>query len=298
MDRRVAGKRAELLGAVDRAFLIMAILLAGLWSLLLALRPLVVTSVPNQRKVPARMFDALASPWAVFGAVAIGLYVGAEVSIGSIMINFLNQRQILGLPLEVAGGYLANFYWGGALCGRLVGTLLLTRVRAARLLAACWHHRDPALRDRSDERRSGCRLCGTGNRIFQFDHVPDDLLDHARAIWSFAECHVRPALRRNLRRGTIADGSRSDCRSFRPQSVIHCAVIGLYLHSCIRSRCARPSPGRRGLESRCLTNRVIDTSQMIVAFLAPRCPVGLHREQFGLHRSGKTAGKCAHRVAR
>jgi FHS family L-fucose permease-like MFS transporter len=83
------------------------------------------------------MFDALASPWAVFGAVAIGLYVGAEVSIGSIMINFLNQRQILGLPLEVAGGYLANFYWGGALCGRLVGTLLLTRVRAARLLAAC-----------------------------------------------------------------------------------------------------------------------------------------------------------------
>jgi FHS family L-fucose permease-like MFS transporter len=132
-----AGKRAELLGAVDHAFLIMAILLAGLWSLLLALRPLVVTSVPNQRKVPARMFDALASPWAVFGAVAIGLYVGAEVSIGSIMINFLNQRQILGLPLEVAGRYLANFYWGGALCGRLVGTLLLTRVRAARLLAAC-----------------------------------------------------------------------------------------------------------------------------------------------------------------
>ena len=53
------------------------------------------------------------------------------------MINFLNQRQVLGLPLEVAGGYLANFYWGGALCGRLVGTLLLTRIPAARLLAAC-----------------------------------------------------------------------------------------------------------------------------------------------------------------
>jgi FHS family L-fucose permease-like MFS transporter len=63
--------------------------------------------------------------------------VGAEVSIGSIMINFLNQRQVLGLPLEDAGGYLANFYWGGALAGRLVGTALLTRVRAARLLATC-----------------------------------------------------------------------------------------------------------------------------------------------------------------
>jgi FHS family L-fucose permease-like MFS transporter len=53
------------------------------------------------------------------------------------MINFLNQKQVLALPLEDAGAYLANFYWGGALVGRLVGTLLLTRVRASRLLAAC-----------------------------------------------------------------------------------------------------------------------------------------------------------------
>ena len=53
------------------------------------------------------------------------------------MINFLNQPQVLGLPFEVAGGYLANFYWGGALCGRIVGTLLLTRMRADRLLATC-----------------------------------------------------------------------------------------------------------------------------------------------------------------
>ena len=89
------------------------------------------------RPAPTRMFEALRSRWAVFGALAIALYVGAEVSIGSIMINFLNQRQVLGLPFEVAGGYLANFYWGGALCGRVVGTLLLTRLRANRLLAAC-----------------------------------------------------------------------------------------------------------------------------------------------------------------
>jgi MFS transporter, FHS family, L-fucose permease len=83
------------------------------------------------------MFDALRSRWAIFGAVAIGLYVGAEVSIGSIMINFLNQPDVLGVPLEQAGGYLANFYWGGALLGRIVGTLLLTRIRAGGLLATC-----------------------------------------------------------------------------------------------------------------------------------------------------------------
>ena len=49
---------------------------------------------------PAGMFEALRSPWAVFGAVAIGLYVGAEVSIGSIMINFLNQRSVLGAAVR------------------------------------------------------------------------------------------------------------------------------------------------------------------------------------------------------
>lgn len=132
------GKRTALLGAVDRAFLIMAALLGVLLLLFATLRRFLSDAAPNHRKAaPDRMFDGLRSRWAIFGAIAIGLYVGAEVSIGSIMINFLNQRQVLALPLEDAGAYLANFYWGGALVGRLVGTLLLTRVRASRLLAVC-----------------------------------------------------------------------------------------------------------------------------------------------------------------
>ena len=132
------GRRTELLHAVESAFLLMAAMLFALLVFLVFLRGFLIKAVPNHRTVaPARMFEALRSPWAVFGAVAIGLYVGAEVSVGSIMINFLNQASILGLPLDDAGAYLANFYWGGALCGRLVGTALLTRVRATPLLAAC-----------------------------------------------------------------------------------------------------------------------------------------------------------------
>ena len=130
--------RGDLLRAVDRAFLIMAALLTGLLLLFAFLRAFLIRVAPNHRTaVPARMFEALRSPWAVFGAATIGLYVGAEVSLGSIMINFLNQPKVLGLPFEVAGSYLANFYWGGALCGRLVGTALLTRLRATLLLGAC-----------------------------------------------------------------------------------------------------------------------------------------------------------------
>jgi MFS transporter, FHS family, L-fucose permease len=130
-------RRSALLSAVDQAFLIMAALLAALLLLFLVLRKFLAKVVPGRPHVPARMFEALGSRWAIFGAIAIGLYVGAEVSIGSIMINFLNQPQVLGLPLETSGEYLANFYWGGALIGRLLGTLLLTRIRAAHLLAIC-----------------------------------------------------------------------------------------------------------------------------------------------------------------
>jgi len=132
------GDRGDLLGAVDRAFLIMAAMLGALLLLFVLLRRFLTATAPNHRSAaPARMFEGLQSRWAIFGAIAIGLYVGAEVSIGSIMINFLNQQQVLALPFEDAGAYLANFYWGGALVGRLVGTVLLTRVRASFLLAAC-----------------------------------------------------------------------------------------------------------------------------------------------------------------
>ena len=130
--------RTGLLASVDRAYLIMAALLAVLLLLFGVSRKFLSSVVPDQlRARPAGMFEALRSRWAGFGALAIALYVGAEVSIGSIMINFLNQRQVLDLPFEIAGAYLANFYWGGALCGRLIGTMLLTRMRADRLLAGC-----------------------------------------------------------------------------------------------------------------------------------------------------------------
>lgn len=130
--------RAELLRAVDHAYLIMAAMLGGLLLLMILMRRLLIRAVPdNDNAVPPAMFEALGSRWAIFGAVAIGLYVGAEVSIGSIMINFLNHPDVMALPLDEAGRHLANFYWGGALAGRLIGTMLLTRLRAPVLLGTC-----------------------------------------------------------------------------------------------------------------------------------------------------------------
>jgi len=68
------------------------------------------------------------------GAIGIFLYVGAEVSIGSFLVNFLGEPSIAALPAAEAGRYL-SFYWGGAMVGRFVGSAAIRRVRPNRALA-------------------------------------------------------------------------------------------------------------------------------------------------------------------
>jgi FHS family L-fucose permease-like MFS transporter len=69
-----------------------------------------------------------------WGVLAIFLYVGAEVSIGSFLINYISGTDTGGLSEATASRYL-SFYWGGAMVGRFAGAALLTRVDARRLLA-------------------------------------------------------------------------------------------------------------------------------------------------------------------
>jgi FHS family L-fucose permease-like MFS transporter len=73
-------------------------------------------------------------PRLVLGAVAIFVYVGAEVSIGSLMTNYLNQKDIGNLSLQSAAGYL-QYYWGGAMVGRFIGSALLQKISTYKLLA-------------------------------------------------------------------------------------------------------------------------------------------------------------------
>jgi FHS family L-fucose permease-like MFS transporter len=69
-----------------------------------------------------------------FGVSCIFLYVGAEVSIGSIMVSYLMQANVLGLGAEEAGKHLP-FYWGGAMVGRFIGAYLLRIFSPGKLLA-------------------------------------------------------------------------------------------------------------------------------------------------------------------
>lgn len=72
---------------------------------------------------------------ALFGVIAIFVYVGAEVSLGSFMINYLSLPQIGDLPHSVAARYVA-LYWGGAMIGRFVGSALLRKINPRKLLGA------------------------------------------------------------------------------------------------------------------------------------------------------------------
>ena len=70
-----------------------------------------------------------------FGALCIFLYVGAEVAIGSLIVNYLMQTNVLGLAQQDAGKHV-SFYWGGAMVGRFIGAYLL-RVFSPGKVHAC-----------------------------------------------------------------------------------------------------------------------------------------------------------------
>ncbi len=66
--------------------------------------------------------------------LAIFLYVGAEVTIGSVLVNFLMQSTTLGLDQRTAGERL-SLYWGGAMVGRFIGAGLLRLFSPGKVLA-------------------------------------------------------------------------------------------------------------------------------------------------------------------
>jgi FHS family L-fucose permease-like MFS transporter len=154
--------RAHALAGIDMAYFWLCGLIALLTIFMFLSRRTVTSALPqeprsaSQQTIGSLISDAFSSRWAMFGGLAIFLYVGAEVAIGTQMTAFLNDNAIWGLsdapfrvPLlgatmgsdgihgvsvEEAGKAVA-FYWGGAMVGRAIGSGLLARFNASGLLA-------------------------------------------------------------------------------------------------------------------------------------------------------------------
>jgi FHS family L-fucose permease-like MFS transporter len=110
----------------------------AVFTLLLAASTSLV-KLPELIEKPAEKAVGGGSAWSFIhlrlGAAAIFTYVGAEVAIGSVLINFLGQPS-MGSLSHKAAAHFVQLYWGGAMVGRFIGSVALRYVRTERALAA------------------------------------------------------------------------------------------------------------------------------------------------------------------
>lgn len=127
------GLRAEGLSFVTGAYLAIAAALALFMAFVLVSRGTIAAHAPRMARHAESPLAALASRWANLGAVAIFVYVGAEVCVISGMIFFLEQKQILDVSSQVAG-YITPYFMLLAMIGRFAGSALLRRFPATGML--------------------------------------------------------------------------------------------------------------------------------------------------------------------
>jgi FHS family L-fucose permease-like MFS transporter len=91
------------------------------------------------RREPGAWLAVLQHRNLLLGALGIFLYVGAEVSIGSFLVNFFGEANIAGLDHASAAHFVA-YYWGLAMVGRFIGFAVMRKVSPGIVLgfnAAC-----------------------------------------------------------------------------------------------------------------------------------------------------------------
>jgi len=125
--------RQEATGAIEHAYIALAAVLAAL-AVLVWLNRSRLNEAHDHSPGMLHALQLLRLPRFAFGALCIFLYVGAEVSIGSLIVNYLSSHDVLGID-ELSAGKRVPLYWGGAMVGRFIGAGLLRVIRPGVLLA-------------------------------------------------------------------------------------------------------------------------------------------------------------------
>lgn len=129
----LAAIRSAEAAAVLPPYLGIAVILVVLMAIFFVKRDLLPRSAPEAASSGLGL-HLLRNRRVAFGVIAIFTYVGAEVSIGSLLVNYLAQSDVLG-STEAQAGRLIALYWGGAMVGRFAGSWILARVTPGRVLA-------------------------------------------------------------------------------------------------------------------------------------------------------------------
>jgi FHS family L-fucose permease-like MFS transporter len=131
----VAAFRIQQAQMVQMPYLGLALMLALLAAVVYAFH-LPALSVEEDEDGGTTFGAALGCRHMRLGALAIFLYVGAEVSIGSFLINYISLPEIGNMTPAAAAVYV-SLYWGGAMVGRFLGAALLVKASTRKVLAAC-----------------------------------------------------------------------------------------------------------------------------------------------------------------
>jgi len=132
--RALAVFRARETAVIVRTYLGLATVLA-LFAALVWLFRNQLADTPSESPTLRHAAKLLHRARFAFGTVCIFLYVGAEVAIGSLIVNYLMQPNVLGLAQEDAGKHVP-LYWGGAMVGRFIGSYLLRVSSPGKVLAS------------------------------------------------------------------------------------------------------------------------------------------------------------------
>jgi len=133
---KLSALRISEASVVQVPFLGIAALLVVLIVVFWVKRDLLPHAAPDAASHGGIGFALLRRPRILFGVISIFAYVGAEVSIGSMMANYLMQPDVLSLT-ALRAGQLVSIYWGGAMVGRFIGAAVLHRIRPGRVLSVC-----------------------------------------------------------------------------------------------------------------------------------------------------------------
>ena len=183
---------------------------------------------------PLAGFSLLKRPRFGLGALCIFLYVGGEVSIGSLIVNYLMQKDVLATTAAIAGP-MVGYYWGGAMVGRFIGSYLLRIMSPGKILATVATGAILLIAISANTTGTTSAYSLLVDRIDEFDHVPD---------------HLQPGVGETgaARRGRFGDHQHRDLRR-RGGAVYAPASSPTSRAACISRCCCRPCATRSSLAS-------------------------------------------------
>jgi len=145
-------------------------------------------------------------PWLLMAAAGIFLYVGAEVSIGSFLVNYFGLPQIMNMGQQSAAKFV-GFYWGGAMIGRFIGSPPARQHRTCARLRS--RGRRPARRHLDAHPRTHSHVGDYCRRPLQLRHVPKHLHPWPLEPRAAHQQGIRPAGHVHPRRSAASPARRS-----------------------------------------------------------------------------------------